>query len=234
MIAVVGTPQSGSAENGSDLTLTFDVAPSQGDVVLVFGGHGETTSVLAAPTPAGYTEIWITTVDQPVVGAWYKVMGGSPDSNVVCDGGGSTTDAVTYCCYVLSGVDAAVLDQTTTAATNTTGLPNSPSITTQTDNAWVFSVGYSDLTDGAVVTPTGYSTPVGTSGFDTNDVSVWSAYLEIPTAGAEDPDQWLSYGIKTRWHAITVAIRVDQGGSSGGFGSSGSGLSFGKMGKMGA
>ena len=91
-ISLIGTPQIGSANNGGNVTLTFDVAPQQDDYVIVFGGHGTTVTTLTAPG-SGYTPIEVHTGSAPIFGVWYKKMGASPDSSVVCSGGGDAAEA---------------------------------------------------------------------------------------------------------------------------------------------
>src|SRR3990167_5422020 len=168
-IAIRGTNQAGSATNGGDVTLTFSTgagAPLEGDVVVVFGGHGVTVTTLAAPG-TGYTQIGIHTGSAPIFGAWYKVMGPTPDLSVVCSGGGNGSDGVAYCCWVFSGVDATILDQTTTTAGPTTSTnPDCASITTQTANAWVLAMAGSAVNDAAIVAPSGYSNGITDNGND--------------------------------------------------------------------
>src|SRR3990167_6697524 len=95
-IAIRGTNQSGAATNGGDVTLTFSTgagAPLEEEGGVVFGGHGVTVTTLAAPG-TGYTQIGIHTGTAPICGAWYKVMGPTPDLSVVCSGGGHASDEI--------------------------------------------------------------------------------------------------------------------------------------------
>ena len=209
-IALRGTLNhiTGRSNNGDDVTLTFDTItpPLEDDVVVVFGGHGTDVTTLSAPG-AGYTQIGIHTGSAPIFGAWYKVMGATPDLSVVCSGGGDGQDGVTYGCYVLSGVDASVLDQTTTTAGPTTSTnPNAPSITTQTDGAWVIPMAGGDVRDTSPGTVSGYSNQLNDDGNDTNDLTIAAATLENTTFGAEDPAAWDSFSSST-WYAITAAFR---------------------------
>jgi hypothetical protein len=73
-ISIIGTPQAGSAINGGNVTLTFNVTPSQNDVVVVFGGSGTFRTPLPA-APTGYTQIAIHESGSDIwFGAWYKIM----------------------------------------------------------------------------------------------------------------------------------------------------------------
>jgi hypothetical protein len=208
-ITVRGTPQSsgGAGVDGNDITLTFDEAPQEGDVVLVFGGHGDTVTTIDAPG-SGYTEIFKNEGTKPIGGVWYKVMGSTPDTDVVCRGGGNVNDAVGYGAIVLSGVDTSnVLDvPITTASGSTPAQPDSPAITTVTDGAFVFSIGLNSTTDATVTEPLGYSTDFGGTGGDVADFSAYGAYLEIASASTENPGAWSFWG-SDEWQAITLAIR---------------------------
>lgn len=207
-ITIVGTPQVGNAINGGDLTLTFDVTPSENDVVVVFGG----SSRFATPNPgapgSGYTQIALYATVSLFFGAWYKRMGASPDSSVVCHGSGTVTEAAAYGCYVLRGVDTTTfLDAAaTTAGLTTSTNPDCPSITTVTNNAWVIAVAGSKVYDTTPGTVSGYSNQYNTAGNDNNDITVAGATLEKTTAGAENPAAWSSWA-SGNWYAITIAVR---------------------------
>ena len=175
-ITLVGTPQVGGNNNGGNVTLTFDVAPVQNDVVVVLGGHGVATITLTAPTPATYTSIAEHTGSAPIFGAWYKVMGATPDTNVVCNGGTANQDSVAYVAYVLRGVDVNdVIDVTTTTAGPTTSTnPNPPSITPTTNGAWIIAMAGGAVRD---TSPGTLSSPYENNYFqagtnDTNDITV--------------------------------------------------------------
>ena len=212
-IALVGTPQTGTAPNGNDVTLTFDGSPAEGDVVVVFGGHGVATGTVTDPG-TGYTQIAIHSGGgRPVWGAWYKVMGATPDADVLCSGGGNSADAVAYISYMFSGVDATVLDQitTTTGPTLSTN-PNCPSITTQTDDAWVLALAGGSTLDASVGTLAGYSNNVQQTGpNESQDITTAGATLLVATAGATDPPAWGSWA-NTWWYAATVALKPAAGG----------------------
>ena len=211
-IGIRGTPQADFAGNGTDVTLTFDVAPQEGDVVLLFGGHGDGSSVI--DTPSGYTVIATHTAATPIFGAWYKVMGASPDSDVTGDGGGTAGDVVAYVCYVLTGVDAAVLDAAVVEnGPITAGGADCLEITTVTDGAWVFALAGKQISDNVFDEPTGYSTVVRTGANSTQPYATGGAYLEIATAGAETPGTFFNW-VSAPYYTFTVAIRPDQGGSS--------------------
>ncbi len=208
-ISLRGTSQTGTRINGNDVTLTFDVAtpPLTDHLVIVFGGHGVTETTLADPG-SGYTQIAIHTGTAPIFGAWYKKMGATPDTSVVCNGGGNVDDAVAYGCVTYSGVDTITpLDQTTvtvgpTASTN----PNCGSITTQTVNAFVLAFAGSDIRDLAPGTVADYTDQLNEQRNDTEDFTTAFARIDAGAIGAEDPAAWGAWATST-WYAITAALR---------------------------
>ena len=212
-IALRGLAQTGNSNNGGDVTLTFDTItpPLEGDVVVVFGGHGVAVTSLSAPVPnqgSAYTQIGIHTGSAPIFGAWYKRMGATVDTSVLCSGGGNNADASSWACWVLSGVDAdTVLDQTTTTAGPTTSTnPDPAAITTQTDGAWVLAMAGSAVSDAAPGTISGYANHINSNRNETNDLSAAGATFENPTADAENPGAWSAWG-SGAWYAITAALK---------------------------
>lgn len=105
LILPVGTPVSESAM-GADVLLTFSVAPVEGDVTVLIGGHysrGE-----AGPVTPGYTVGHYRNDGNPYFGMWFKRQGSSPDLTVTGLGSGNALDAAAYVAYVLRGVDPAI------------------------------------------------------------------------------------------------------------------------------
>lgn len=210
-----GSPKNGTATNGGAVTITFDAVtpPQTGDIVIVFGGHATTGTTAAGISTAGYTQIARAsgTVEG---GAWYKVMGGTPDTQVACVGGGNASDAVAYGCFVLDGslVDAAIFDATATTSGPVTTFPDAPSITTVTDGAWVVAMAIANINDTSRGVPSGFTTITGATANDTSDVSCDAAYLEKTPAGAVDPPSWSTWSSAAHF-AITIAIRPVTGTS---------------------
>ena len=205
-----GTAKSCTATNGGDPTLTFDTgggAPLEGDVVILFGGHGVTSATPAGPITAGYTAIHVD-ANAPDRGAWYKVMAPTPDLTVQGEGGGNGSDAVAYGAFVLDGslIDPAIFDQTSVETTEGTRVPNAAPITTQTNGAWVIAIGFNSVVDTSRGVPSGYTTIIGASANDAADISIDAAYIEKATAGAEDPPAWSTWASGTAYE-ITLAIK---------------------------
>lgn len=207
-----GTAKSGTATNGGDPTLTFDTgagAPLEGDVVILFGGRGNSSDANAfGPITSGYTEVASNSGTGVKFGVWYKVMGATPDTSVQCEGGGNAASAVAYGAFVLDGslIDAAIFDATATTVVQGARVPNCAAITTVTDGAWVIALYGNGLVDTSRGVPSGYTTIVGNSANDSDDISIDAAYIEKAVAGAEDPGNWSTWSSGTGY-GVTLAIR---------------------------
>lgn len=205
-ISIVGVGQGGNNINGGDVTLTFNVAPIAGDVVYVFGGHGAATNTIG-PSTAGYTALVSDTSTTCKFGVWRKVMGSSPDTTVVCQGGGNAADAVAYCSLVLRGVDTSTPeDATTTTATGSSTNPDPPSITTVKSGAWVLALSSSVVNDTTPGTITNYVNTVSSTATDTNPFTTAGATRSIAAPGAENPAAWSTWSTGV-WFAASVAVR---------------------------
>lgn len=218
-IALRGALQKLGVTNGANLTLTFNVTPSEGDVVVVFGGHGAAVTTLTPPG-SDYTEIGIHTGSAPIYGAWYKVMGASPDSDVLCYGSGNALDGTGYASYVFSGADTTTpMDVTpTTAGPTTSSNPDGASITPANAGTWVLSLSGADKATGNIGSLAGYSNQLQVFGNDTNDIQLGGGTFAW-TTGAEDPPAWSAWSpAGMTWYSITVALRELGAGGGGGIG----------------
>lgn len=197
-----------STTNGRSITLTFPAGVAQGDVVILYGGHPFRSGAAIGPSTAGYTQIALNNTAAPAFGAWYKVMGTTPDTSVVGQGTGNSLDATAYAAFIIRGVNtSSLLDQTTTTAGPTTSSnPNAPAITTQTNGAWVLDLAGSQVLDTSPGSVTGYSNTNAASGSDTNSISIAGATKEVATAGSEDPAAWSTWS-SGAWFAVTVALK---------------------------
>lgn len=206
-IAVVGTPQSGSANN-AQITLTFDVAPQQDDVVIAWCGHDSNGGSDVTPVTSGYTPIINDTASQPYFGVWYKRMGATPDSTVVLPASGAANDAGVAGCIVLRNVHTNVLGATTTTAGPTASTnPNPAAITTTADNSIVIAIAVSTSNDAAPGTVTNY-TVFSSAGLNVSGVdgSTSAARRLIATSGtAEDPPAWSAWTTGT-WKTATLEV----------------------------
>jgi len=216
-ITVVGTPQAAAAMDGTDVTLTFDVAPQDGDVTVLAGGHFNRGPL--GPVTAGYTAAHASTAQNPYFGVWYKRQGATPDANVVGEGSGAAQDGAAYIALVLRGVDATTpLDVAAQAVAST----DPAAITTATADAFILV---------ATGTQSGDNTPGGITGYtvtdvatvtDTNRIMVRGAYKTRATAGTEDPPQWDGWTPDPgNSYSVTVAFRPTGGGTPTGSGTIG-------------
>lgn len=208
-ITLVGTPQVGSAINGGDVTLTFNVTPVENDIVILYGGSGQDRGALPSE-PSGYTRIALYEPGSGVgfyFGVWYKKMTASPDTTAVGKGSGSSVDGTAYGCYVLHGVDTSTPQDTAATTNQTAGTnPDCPSITTVTNNALVLAIAGSDAFDATPGTVSGYSNQYTTVGDDGQDITIAGATFEKVTAGAENPPAWGTWASGT-YLAVTIALR---------------------------
>ena len=210
-ITQVGTVQSGSATNGGDVTLTFDGSPQQNDVVLLLMTSGGNYDPL--PSGSGYSATASGSYYDSVRNATFQVgvkrLGASPDSGVTVTGSGNVADALTAISYVLRGVDeTTIVDAVSAWLYQSSTTPDPPSVTTLTDNAWVFSSihwGTADTVNGAGQ-PNGYSTHVEVAGADSNRAAQAEAHTTVATAGVEDPGTW-SLSDSRGFGMLTIAIR---------------------------
>lgn len=204
-ISLIGTPQEGNANNGNNVTLTFDTSPQEGDVVILLSGsaNGEFNTV------SGYTSVATAETGSAhgTLEIFYKVMGSSPDSGVTITGSGSNFVDTTGITFVLRGVDTAhPFDTTETYANGSGVVPDPASITTITNNAWVFATCVISGVHTTWGTISGYSNQYDVDGNDTFDHTIGIATKEVTTAGAEDPGTWSGLSASD-WDTITLAIR---------------------------
>lgn len=210
-ISFVGTPQAGSNTNGGNVTLTFDVALQQGDVVYVFGCHSDRAPTnVSGPSTAGYTGIKRVTAASSIdFSVFRKVMGASPDSTVVCKGSTNSADACSYACYVLRGVDNSTPEDVAVTSTGPTigGQPNCPSIDPVTNDCLILALMGNRINDAAITGPSGYSNTITSTGNDTVDTSVYGGTKQLVGHAAEDPGATTGWLEGNAWGAVTVAVR---------------------------
>ena len=208
-IALVGTAQSANINNGDNVTLTFDVGPSEGDYVIVFGGHGNFVKSVTVPG-SDYTEIALNLTTGPPSGAWYKKMGATPDTDVLCYGSGHNSDGTAYASYVFSGMDDTTPMDVAATELQQSSVPNGPSITPVTSGAWVVSVAMNVALDSTPGTMAGWSNIVTDLGFDSRACSIGGGTLEW-TSGAVDPPAWTTWTADQNF-TVTIALRPGAGG----------------------
>lgn len=216
-ITQVGNILATSSLNGVDVTLTFSTAPQTGDVVYVWGGHTSTRATPIGPSTSGYNVVdSVQTQSTNTFGVWRKVMGNTPDTNVVCQGTGNTADSTGYGCIVLRQVNTSTPEDATIVWANGSSTnPNPGSITPATTGATVIICAGSVNNDSAWTSPANYGATVASGSNDTNPYSIGGAVRTSGLTGGtpEDPASWT--GVVTGvWIAATIAIRpATQAGS---------------------
>jgi hypothetical protein len=176
-------------------------------MVIIMGGSDGTTQNL----PVGYTNG--QNGASGVSYRWsYKFMGPTPDTTATGLAGTSIAMA-----FVFRGVSTSTpLDVTPpTVATDGgsgTGMPNSPSITSVSNDCVILSLGWldDDIVFGSVTAPAGFSL-IGAAQYGSagNGATIMAAYLQQGTAGTTDPGAFGSTGGSDAWVAASVALRCD-------------------------
>lgn len=187
-ITQVGSAQTIAGNNGNDCNINFLTAPIEGDIVICIGGNSR--SNIGVIDPPGYTRIHYYGINNPGFGAWYKIMGSTPDTSISMPGTGQTADSNAYATFVFRNVSlTSPIDNGGTVVFT----HDIPSITTATDGAVVMigSAKSSILSPGN--SPTGYSTVTARNGNDTNDIHIAAAWKTLATAGVENPTNFSSW-----------------------------------------
>lgn len=196
--------------NGADAEFNLSVQSlAENDVVVIVGGHAK-TSANAGVSTAGYTELADVTTGPRCSVSW-KRMGATPDSAATVLGAADALYGNNYAIAVFRGVDTTTAIDATTTTASGTGQPNSPSITTVTNNAVVITAWLSDSDPNSVTQPTGYtfSDYWGTQP-ETNEASSGIAFKTVATAGAENPGPW-TLDVTGNYIAVSVALRPQTG-----------------------
>ena len=169
-------------------------APSIGDIVIACIAFKDGTNRDIQCTTSGYIEVadlFQSDSNSINFAVYYKVLT-AEDTTVSFDLGAARTSE--FVVHVWRGQNATPLDATTTTTTSAnTGIPNSPSITTVTNNAVVIAVGAAaGGTTGQAAQLTDLTVPSGMTNFQvqmslTTSVGIAIASIARPTAGAYDP-----------------------------------------------
>ena len=206
----------GSAENsaisGTDVTVTHPVGTAENDVIYLAYAVGAATNINMSVSTAGWTELadlYSNATTDANLGVYRKIMGATPDSTVTVVGTADTADGTAAVEHVWTGADTTTPEDATRTTDTGSGDPDSPAITTATDNAIILTLACNGDSDTAVTAPTGYSNKIDINAFDTRKATVAIASKSVGAAPVtENPDPWGGWGgINTGWCAATVAIR---------------------------
>lgn len=203
---------------GASTTQSISIpgAATTDDLVLVYGTNDVSPLTAGAwVTSAGWTNLVPDGANSlPGYSVDYKVMGETPDTSFTIVDSGNVTRSSKYIVEVWRNVDIyQPIDNSFSTAASASGMPNSPSHTTLTDNSVVIAAGFLDDKDASTSTPpTGYGgmTTVGTDiPPDPLGATLMVASKVLATAGAENPD--IFGGVDTDdWRAVTFALRPQQ------------------------
>ena len=209
---IVGTPQANTALNAGNITLTFDVPPQEGDVVLVLASPGLVNGG-GVTIGAGYETLQSTPGGTGIYPSKLarKVMGPTPDTSVLITNlsadGRNTTAAL---CYVLRGYEAALLADLLVAKANAAGTNpvNCPPITTAAPGSLVLALAVAFLNSAVMAGETlaNYANGAGKAeGAGTFDATIRGCTREVAAEGVEDPPAFTPSSAS--WTAYTVALR---------------------------
>jgi len=209
-ISLVGT--AGNTGGTASVTVTLPTL-QQGDVVYVAAYGNSFPSGATITANNSFAAITANQVGLTYNCArWFrKVMGPVPDTSVTLSYNIASWAAAVAIC--LRGVDATTPEDATPtlSAWTTSNQPNSPSITTVTNGAWVIST-FVKVNNAAIgAAPSGYSNTV--SAVHVNSATAAGAMKEVATAGGEDPGAWGTTSTSSAWLGCTIAVRPEITGS---------------------
>lgn len=157
---------------------------------------------------SGYVELFKTTASDPDTELKYKVMGGTPDTDVTIRT--NHDNIVPVVIQVWRGVDTGTpVDATPTTASGVSGMPDAPSYTTVTSGALVFAFGAldDDNAESGLSAPSGYTNLIGKESGDAgSNCTVMLSSKKLDTAGAENPAGFGGAGDDS-WYTVTFALR---------------------------
>jgi hypothetical protein len=215
-ISFVGSATDSSIDGTTcvvDLTAITGLA--EGDVVVLIGGGSENTSAVASPGASWntlFTAAGGTAGEEYAAGAFWKRMGGTPDTSVTSSDPGGTATACAYVAMAWRNVDVVSMDaafQNIERLDDTT--PAAQTVVTVTPGAVVITATVFGV-DAATVTA--FPEPCSDNnaeakGNDTQDVLTGVASCTFAAAGSADPDstsEW-STGTTDDGQIMTIALR---------------------------
>lgn len=197
----------------TSLTGGTDSAPAEGDLVVVAFGIGGSPAIHPTINTSGYTE---QTYDygndtyDTALATFTKIMGATPDTEVVVDDLGSAINAGVVCVHVWRNADQSTpMDVAAVGASGIdSGVPNPAAITPTTSGAIVLVVGASCCFSQTLGNSGELSNFIADFGNDTVDCSVGMGSYAW-SSGEFDPAA-LSTGCTrgdVSWAAATLALR---------------------------
>jgi hypothetical protein len=192
LISLVGNPTSSTT---TSITLPTGLQPN--DLVVICSVADSTTQTL----PTGYTNGQNGSSNSTEYRWSYKFMGATPDTTAT-----NLASSSAHIAFAFRGVDtASPLDVVSPAiSTNTTGMPDPPSITTVTNNSVIVACGFldDDAVASSVTAPSTYTLLNASQ----NGATVMAAYKTKTPAGADNPAAFGGSGTDS-WVGATFALR---------------------------
>lgn len=196
----------------TSLTGGLASAPSIGDIVIACIAFKDTADRNIQCTTSGYTEVadlFANSSNDSHLGVYRKVLT-EADTSVAFQLEVARTSR--FAVHVWRNINPTPLDATTTVvASNSSGVPNAPSITTVTDNAIVIAVGAAAGASGSTLS--NLTVPSGMENFFQVTASTNScigiASIARPSAGAYNPPAFGGGNNQSinSFCAVTLALR---------------------------
>lgn len=215
-ISVVGTA-SNAATSGTSVTVTLPTC-QEDDIVIVSVGLSSfygSDSDMYLDTP-GYTEVtdlFANAIYESNLGVFWKRMGPTPDTSVICRSSRSGAAGIVGVVNVFRGVDTTdAFDVTHTQAIATgSSNANSPSITPVSNGALIVISGAGSFGDWDIFPPSGYESNAisRNEAYGAGKTTVGMASKFWDGIGAEDPGPWTGWVTSTNygWCAVTMALK---------------------------
>ena len=208
LLNAAGVGVIGSTEQTNSTTSSLPSGLAEDDVVFAF----ESSDSGPAAAPTGYTEITSGTNNNVTYSVSYKVMTATPDTEAT-----GLVAASNYVFTAVRGVNTGdIVDQFTAIGSDSSGMPDSPSITTTADNTLVFSVGWLDDQASVDVEPPSGFNLAGAAGRTEsgNGSTTMAAFRRLPDAGTIDPGVFSATSDNTgNWASYTFSVNLNAGGS---------------------
>ena len=199
----------------TSLTGGLASAPSVGDIVIACIAFKDTADRNIQCTTSGYTEVadlFANSSNDSHLGVYRKVLT-EADTSVAFQLEVARTSR--FAVHVWRNINPTPLDATrTVVASNSSGVPNAPSITTVTDNAIVIAVGAAAGSSGSAQL-SNLTVPSGMENFfqvnASTDSCIGIASIARPSAGAYDPPAFGGGAGATSnsFCAVTLALRPE-------------------------
>lgn len=199
------------------LTGGLATSPAQNDLVIVVRAWASGLFQTATTSSTGWTafsSVWNGASANDInLDIYYKFMGATPDTSIVLNGHGATTQSSSIIVYVFRGVDLTTPLDVSSVSTNigTTVLPNPAAITPVTTNSIIVVAAGGSHTDGTDTYTAGYLTNFTTVGINSTNDSVAGIGWVTWTSGAYDPAAWTWSGTDAGTFASasrTIALRA--------------------------